>query len=136
MPNLSDIKLHRIKRRACSKIVKWWRSFCFRRRGSEFSSNTLDPSINSFTSLASFTKKISLKMANRRSVDLESLSDDSSFDADNNLNMVTSKSKMLGKESFKTMVENEKLGDILIVEACYILVGTKQDAHSLLFRSL
>lgn len=34
------------------------------------------------------------------------------------------------------MIENYKLGDVLIVEKCYVLLGTQPDNHSLLFSGL
>ena len=34
------------------------------------------------------------------------------------------------------MIENNKLGDVLIVEKCYVLLGTQPDNHSLLFSGL
>ena len=34
------------------------------------------------------------------------------------------------------MIDSEKLGDVFIVERCYIRIGTKPESHSLLFGSL
>ena len=42
----------------------------------------------------------------------------------------------LASKSYKTMVENSKLGDALIVERCYVLLGTRPNDHSLLFSAL
>ena len=78
-------------------------------------------------------------------VSSECTSDDSSLDNDNTKRVfmdfsaiprMADKSKKLAKESFQAMIENEKLGDVVIIEACYMLVGTKKNVHSLLFRSL
>jgi len=44
--------------------------------------------------------------------------------------------RKLASLSYKKMVENSKLGDALIVERCYVLLGTQPQYHSLLFSSL
>ena len=42
----------------------------------------------------------------------------------------------LAKESYKTMMQNSKLGDVLIIERSYVLLGTKPNDHSMLFSAL
>ena len=39
-------------------------------------------------------------------------------------------------ESYKTMIENEKLGDVCIVEKCFILIGTNPEEQSLMLFAL
>jgi len=148
---LSDIKLNKREHIACIKIVKLWKSFYLRRRSGYRPSDRRDSSRSSLTSsFANLSHKFSCELSYQetslQSLDFESLSDDPSYDTDDDEDnafidfsekrRMTEQSKILAKESFETMVENEKLGDVLIVEACYILVGTKQEVHSLLFRSL
>ena len=147
---MREIKIIKREHTACIKIVNWLKAFCLRRRHRDRPSDRRDSSRSSLTSsLANLSHKFSSRFAyhesSLQSLDFESLSDEDSYHSDDENNAfidfsekgrMTEQSKMLAKESFETMVENEKLGDVLIVEACYILVGTKQEVHSLLFRSL
>ena len=40
------------------------------------------------------------------------------------------------KESYETMIENEKLGDVCIVEKCFIFIGTNPKEQSLMLCAL
>ena len=111
-----------------------WRAHRLRRRASDKLLIKRDLSTSSFTSsFASLSQRFSSKL----SLSSESVSDHCyDTDDENNAFMdfsekrrVTKKSRMLAKESFQTMIENEKLGDVLIVEGCYILLGTKQEVQ-------
>ena len=135
LPNLSDIKNERLKHRACIKIVKWWFAHRLRRNSS---SGSLTTHFELISSKMSYKK--SLSKSRNQTLDFDSLSDSSYSDDENDAFMdfrrTKEESAVLAKESFQTMVENEKLGDMLIVERCYIFVGTNEKVHSLLFRSL
>ena len=57
-------------------------------------------------------------------------------DSDNSSSEREKRILSLASESYQTMLENSKLGDVLIAERCYVLLGTRPSDHSLLFSAL
>ena len=118
-----------------------------RRLGSLVSSSFLqEPSLNSsLNSIGSNKKTLQRKLSDvgksSRHQESPSLSvNETTLEVEFGLNSNKTKKNDVSKEAasqaFSYMTESDKLGDVCVVERCYVLVGTNSDHHSLLFCAL
>mmetsp|Transcript_3030 Transcript_3030/g.4565 ORF Transcript_3030/g.4565 Transcript_3030/m.4565 type:complete len:1665 (-) Transcript_3030:65-5059(-) len=118
-----------------------------RRLGSLVSSSFLqEPSLNtSINSIGSSKKTLQRKLSDvgkiSRHQESPSLSvNETMLEVEFGLNLNKTKksdvSKAAASQAFSHMTQSDKLGDVCVVERCYVLVGTNSDNHSLLFCAL
>ena len=121
---ISDIKLLRFKKRSVDKILIAWRKYKLYQEKKIFSGSR-KKLLKSLSSLSSLSVRRSVVMTNT----VESYVEDEEKKR-------STLSLRLAAESHKQMALNNELGDVCIVEQCYILIDTKPESSSLLFSAL
>ena len=145
LPNqfVSDIKSLRLKRKYVDKITSAWSSHKLCQENIELneavkgnltkavnrqSKRLLSDSVNNEEAYQEGQQHPSFK----RTI-LEPINHNSNERIKKPTSQLASK---LAAESYKQMIDNFELGDICIVEQCYILLGTKPEHNSLLLSAL
>jgi len=153
--NMQKIILIRKQRRAIRVISHFWlrylnmkdsiistdsnKFFAFKRTTSIF--QTLMSSIESRHSSRTATffdefneKDINIMLQSQSSI-ITSPEDDDKYQRVKK-KYISKKARLQAIESYQTMLENERIGQVCIVEKCYILTGIDSKHHSLLFLAL
>jgi len=145
LPNqfVSDIKSLRLKRKYVDKITSAWSSHKLCQENIELNEavkGTLTKAVTRWSKRLSSDSVINEEAYQEgqqhpsfKKTMLEPINHNSNERIKKPTSQLASK---LAAESYKQMIDNFELGDICIVEQCYILLGTKPEHNSLLLSAL
>ena len=123
-PILSYLRLCRKKRKAARIIAEWWLK-CMKNKNIDNKRPEWIRHESVFRRAINFSQKISTSHIEETKQPIKQPPKPISLHA-----------KRLAAEAYRIMKNEDKGGDICIVEACYVMIGTKLDEQSLVLNAL